>query len=65
MFLRPDKDQPDKIFFNLKKNREGESGISLPIRFDKDTQRFSRWVDNPYLTKDEGKFSSEVLFDNE
>jgi replicative DNA helicase len=65
VFLRPDKDQPDKISFNLKKNREGESGISLPIRFDKDTQRFSRWVDDPFITKEESGFTSEKLFDNE
>ena len=66
VFLRPDDEKKDMVRFNLKKNREGPSNLCELLRFDKDIQRFERWVDEPFITKDEDVFSSgQKLFDNE
>jgi replicative DNA helicase len=66
VFLRLDDKKEDMVRFNLKKNREGPSHLCAPLRFDKDTQRFERWIDDPYITKEEDALSSgDKLFDNE
>mgnify|MGYP003647668307 CR=1 FL=1 len=54
------------VLFDVSKHREGRKMMRVELRFDKETQTFGRWVDDPYITKEENKLCSPVkLFDNE
>jgi replicative DNA helicase len=51
------------VSFDVAKHREGRKLVRVLLRFDKETQTFSRWVDNEYVTgEDFGDIPQDDIF---